>query len=409
MLGVVRDITERKRAEAETAQRAAELERARSEADAAGRAKSDFLTHMSHEMRTPMNGIVGMTGLLLDGDLPGEQREHAEMIRASADSLLNLINSILDLSKVETGQMRLECAPFELVESLRQTGDLMAPQAAMKGIKYTFESEMPCQWVHGDVGRLRQVALNLLSNAIKFTERGSIAMRLAVEERDSGEPVFLISVKDSGIGIEAAKLPLLFGRFNQVDSSLVRRYEGAGLGLAICRELAQLMGGSIAVASQPGLGTEFTLRLPLPPCTSNPEESLEPGDPLAPPALQPRQRRVLLVEDNPINQKLGIKILERYGCIVDVAGNGREAVEMAERFSYDVIFMDCRMPEMDGYEASRRIREHAAARAHVPIVAVTAHAVSGAREECLDAGMDDYLTKPVRPADLERMLRNWSP
>jgi PAS domain S-box-containing protein len=406
ILGAARDITERKRTEVEMAMRAAELDRARREAETANRAKSDFLTHMSHEMRTPMNGIVGMTGLLLDSGLSGQQREHAEMIRSSADALLNMINSILDLSKVEAGRMTLECAPFDLVACLKQTGELMAPQAVLKGLTYTFESAEPSVWVNGDNGRVRQVVLNLLSNAVKFTERGSVRVHLAVAKPDSGADVCHVSVSDTGIGIPHEKLPLLFGKFNQVDSSLVRKYEGAGLGLAVCRELVQLMGGTIEVASKPGSGSEFTVKVPLPPCRP---ERTDPGDPADALPLQARPRRVLLVEDNAINQKLGLRILQKFGCCVDVANNGIEAVEMAERAAYDVIFMDCRMPEMDGYEASRQIRSRASARARVPIVAVTAHAVNGAREECLGAGMDDYLTKPVRPSDLERMLRYWSP
>jgi PAS domain S-box-containing protein len=403
ILGVSRDITERKRAEDETALRAAELERARWQAEAANRAKSDFLTHMSHEMRTPLNGIVGMTGLLLDAGLTGEQREHAEIVRDCADTLLGTINSILDLSKIEAGRVQLECSAFDLVECLTEIGEIMAPQAGAKGLAYRFDGGAAPQWVYGDAGRLRQIVLNLVANAIKFTESGWVELLLAGGETDSPQPVFRITVGDTGIGIPPEKLPLLFGRFAQVDSSLVRKYEGAGLGLAISQELARLMGGGIAVSSDPGRGSEFTVTVPLPRCAPDAGEAAGP-----PPTLRPRTRRVLLAEDNAVNLKLGVRLLEKLGCRVDAAGNGREAVEMAERFPYDLIFMDCRMPEMDGYEASRQIRSRPHNRAHVPIVALTAHAVSGAREECLEAGMDDYVTKPVRPADLERMLLRWS-
>jgi CheY-like chemotaxis protein len=277
----------------------------------------------------------------------------------------------------------------------------MAPGACAKGLSYAFDGGAPPTWVYGDAGRLRQIVLNLVRNAIKFTESGSVELRLANGEPDSPRPAFRISVSDTGIGIPKEKLPLLFGKFAQVDSSLVRKYEGAGLGLAISQELARLMGGGIAVASDPGRGSEFTLTVPLAPCA--------PDTAGPPQTLRPRARRVLLAEDNAVNLKLGVRLLERLGCRVDGAGNGREAVEMAERLPYDLIFMDCRMPEMDGYEASREIRSRRAAGTHVPIVALTAHAVMGAREECLEAGMDDYLTKPARPADLERMLRRWSP
>ena len=400
ILGVARDITERKRTEVEAAIRAAELERAWAGAEAANRAKSDFLTHMSHEMRTPLNGVVGMTGLLLDTELTGEQREHAETVRDCADALLSMINSILDLSKIEAGRMQLECSAFDLVECLREIGGIMAPQAGAKGLSYAFDGGAPPTWVYGDAGRLRQIVLNLVRNAIKFTESGSVELRLANGEADSPRPAFRISVSDTGIGIPKEKLPLLFGKFAQVDSSLVRKYEGAGLGLAISQELARLMGGGIAVASDPGRGSEFTLTVPLTPCAP---------DTAGPPrTLRPRARRVLLAEDNAVNLKLGVRLLERLGCRVDAAGNGREALDMAERFPYDLIFMDCRMPEMDGYEASRKIRSRPISGPRVPIVALTAHAVDGAREKCLQAGMDDYVTKPVRPADLERMLLRWS-
>jgi len=409
ILGVSRDITERKRTEVEAAIRAAELERAWAEAEAANRAKSDFLTHMSHEMRTPLNGIVGMTGLLLDGGLTGERREHAETVRDCADTLLGLINSILDLSKIEAGRVQLECSAFDLVECLRETGEIMAPVARAKGLSYAFDGGAAPRWVHGDAGRLRQIVLNLVANSVKFTERGSVELRLAGGEADSPQPVWRISVADTGIGIPREKLPLLFGRFAQVDSSLVRKYEGAGLGLAISRDLARLMGGAITVASEPGRGSEFTLTVPLTVCAPRAAEPADAGDSAGPrPTLRPRARRVLLAEDNAVNLKLGVRLLERMGCRVDAAGNGREAVEMAERFPYDLIFMDCRMPEMDGYEASRKIRSRPPAGRRVPIVALTAHAVNGAREECLQAGMDDYVTKPVRPADLERMLLRWS-
>ncbi len=405
ILGVARDITERKRAEAEAALRAAELDHAREDAVAANRAKSDFLTHVSHEMRTPLNAVIGMTGLLLDSGLAGERREHAETVRGCAEDLLNMINSILDLSGIEAGRVQLECSSFDLVECLKEIGDATANQAAAKGLAFRYGGEAGPRWVFGDAGRLRQVVLNLLSNAVKFTERGSVEMRLTGDELDLPGAVWRISVKDTGIGISQEKLPLLFGRFAQVDSSLVRRYEGAGLGLVISQELAMLMGGAITVITKPGLGSEFTLRVPLAPCAPRAVEPAAGGEQ---PALRPRTRRVLLAEDNAVNLKLGVRLLERMGCRVDAAGNGREAVQMADRLPYDLIFMDCRMPEMDGYEASRRIRSLPGDRPRVPIVALTAHAVKGAREECLQAGMDDYVTKPVRPADLERMLVRWS-
>jgi PAS domain S-box-containing protein len=408
ILGVARDITERKRHEAELDLRARELERARTEAEAASHAKSDFLTHMSHEMRTPMNGIIGMAGLLMDDRLTPEQAEHAKTIQTCSNDLLTMINSILDLSKIEAGRMDLECSNFDLVECLHGVGELVSSQAGAKGLTYGFESDVRSQWVVGDSGRLRQIVLNLLANAIKFTERGSVEMRLHTGGKDSPRPVFQISVKDTGIGVPPEKLGLLFDRFMQVDSSLRRKHEGTGLGLAISRELAQLMGGTITVETERDRGSIFTLEVPLARTTPN---LAKPADLKAeePPALSARTRRVLMAEDNAVNQKLGLRLLEKLGCRVDVAGNGREAVKMAEGFPYDLIFMDCRMPEMDGYEACGEIRLRETGDRRVPIVALTAHAVKGAREECLNAGMDDYLTKPVRPADFERMLARWIP
>ena len=405
ILGVVRVIAERKRTEAEMALRAKEVEAARAEAEAANRAKSEFLTHMSHEMRTPMNGVIGMTGLLLDTELHGEQREHAEAIRSSADALLGMIDSILALSQIENGSTQLASSNFDLVECLKEIGDLVAPRACAKGLSYKFDAAVSRRRIYGDAGRLRQIVLNLLGNAIKFTERGSVELRVTAGETIADEPSFQISVKDTGIGIPPEKLPLLFGKFAQVDSSLARKYEGAGLGLAVSLKLAQLMGGNITVKSEWGRGSEFTLNVPLAFCP--PEVLEEAGGPSR--TLGPRERRVLLAEDNAVNQKLGLRLLEKLGCRVDIAGNGREAVEKATQSPYDLIFMDCRMPEMDGFEACRAIRAQLPGGPRLPIVALTAHAIVGAREECLGAGMDDYLSKPVRPDDLKRMLIRWSP
>ncbi len=396
-LGVTRDITERKRAQAE-------LERAKIEAETANRAKSDFLTRMSHEMRTPMNGITGMTNLLLDSSLAAEQREFAELVHRSARGLLAVINDILDLSTIEAGRMEMENAEFDILDCVREAGDLMAPQARAKCLAFLFHSCLAGRRVLGDRGHVRQIVLNLLDNAIKFTDRGSVALRIDSSEQLNGRRIFQISVEDTGIGIAPEHLPLLFSNFSQIDSSVTRKHEGAGLGLAISRRLAELMGGTLNVSSQPGFGSEFMLTLPLQ-CIQENNAAADVNTA----TFSSRARRVLLAEDNPVNRKIAVRLLENLGCLVDVATNGLEAMEMAVRVPYEAIFMDCGMPEMDGYTATREIRLRQPMPARVPIVAVTAHAIAGAREQCLEAGMDDYIAKPIRPADLQRALVRWCP
>jgi signal transduction histidine kinase/ActR/RegA family two-component response regulator len=406
LLSVARDISERKKAEAEAFRRAAELERAWAEAERASRAKSEFLAHMSHEIRTPLNGILGMTSLLLETPLDSEQREFGETVRTSGQALLSLVNDLLDLSRIEAGRMEIEPARFDLADCLESTGELMAPQARAKGLRFVFDAEMVCRGVVGDAGRIRQIVLNLLSNAIKFTEEGHVTLRVRGGEPDNGRAEFRIEVQDTGPGIPEDKMPLLFHNFTQLDSSLVRRHEGAGLGLAISRRLAELMGGSLTLTSQSGSGSTFLLTLPL---NTFVESNLSPAPPvqLVPAALDGRILRVLLVEDNAVNQRLGVRILDKLGCSIDVAGNGLEAIEMALGRHYDLILMDCRMPEMDGYAATREIRNREVEGTRVPIIALTAHAVTGAREECIAAGMDDFITKPLLPGDLEKVLGRW--
>ena len=395
-VGTGLDITERREAEEDA-------RRARDAALAAAEAKATFLATMSHELRTPMNGILGMTRLALDCDLDAEAREHLDTVRSSAEALLSVINDVLDFSKFEAGRLTIDRIPFALRRCLNDMLRTFAVQCADKGLALscTIDAAVPDGLV-GDPGRLRQVLVNLLGNAIKFTEHGAVAVEVTRVSGDGGGAVLRFAVTDTGIGIPPEKLAAVFEAFTQADGSTSRRFGGTGLGLAISRRLVGLMGGEITVESTVGRGSAFHFTLPFALAPSVPAPQPRPA---AMPSLTGRSLRVLLAEDNRVNQQLAVRLLEKRGHRVVVAANGREAVARWHAEPFDLVLMDVQMPVMDGIEATAAIRRaEADAAKRTPIVAMTANAMEGDRERCLAAGMDGYLPKPIDVAEFDRVL-----
>jgi len=387
----------------------AQIASARDAAIEASRLKSEFLANMSHEIRTPLNGVIGLATLLLDTPLNREQRDRVVTLRSAGEHLLALVNDILDFSKIETGNLELEQVDFELPKVIDEVISLYASSAFDKGVRLRIDTDASVpRSVIGDPARLRQILTNLLGNALKFTETGSVTLRITAEGRHS--PTVRFEVVDTGIGISAEAQQRIFAPFVQAESSTTRRFGGTGLGLPICRQLVELMGGVLSVDSRLGVGSTFWFTIPFDPpsleVSSRPYFEAGAPEPV-PPVRHPG--RVLLVEDNAINQQVALGFLKHLGWDADVAADGLEGLEAALARPYSVILMDCQMPRMDGYEATQRIR--AAEResgSHTPIVALTAGAMAGDRERCLEAGMDDYLSKPIDLNRLEATMDRWA-
>jgi len=397
VLGFALDISERYKMEED-------LRAAKIAAEEATKAKSEFLSVMSHEIRTPLNAVIGTSSLLLDSDLSEEQIQQMQMIKRSGEHLLYLINDILDFNKLDSGQMQLEHRAFSLTEQLDTVSSILAPEAKMKGLAYKTDfTEGLAPFIWGDEARLRQVLLNLMGNSIKFTDKGSVTLRVTASSTQAGYSRF--EIIDTGIGIEQKNIGKLFSEFMQADTSTTRKYGGTGLGLAICKKLVEAMKGQIGVTSEVGVGSCFWFEIPTPVAESKAVKEAN----LAQDFDEQQALNILVAEDNLSNQMLIRAILTKLGHQITLANNGREAVAQLEAQMFDLILMDMQMPELDGLEATKQIREfNDSVKSSIPVIALTANALSGDKERVLEAGMNDYLTKPIDIHALKRALWKWS-